>query len=561
MPRTLLAAAVLAVLPVTAAADPPKPAAVAQTAPAGRILADVRAVIRAAGGPQGPGAVEDFDKSLKRVLGEKGFEGLDLNRPLAAYTALPEDGAKTAPVLVLPVTGKKEFLDLLDRIGLKTQEEPGNKGLYRVAWFLPALLRFHDGLAYVGLNGDAAALNPKALVPAAELVRADETALLAVRVDAAKLPVKVLTAPLDLVLNARKAIGGGAGGPQPVVALGFAELTGVFPLAALARNNLDRVVTDGKELAVRLRLDPATGDVGVEATVVPKPGTGLAKSIAALTPKANRFAGLVGKDTVGGGAAQLPLHVPEVRDLVVRLIDAAGEGMKKDALETFQPAIKKAFDGLRRRAKGDSLEFAAALNGPDAGGNFTAVFGVSFDDPADMDEAFRDTVKALPDTLRKIVKLDAEKTDALTIHTAAVGALLAEAPNAAPEVAKLFGREAVFAVGFGKDSIVAAYGKDAVAAVKGAGKLPAVPGRVFDTVLNPARVGKAMAATGNAQEAAMFARMFPEDRPLTGWAIDARGGADFTLTARTNVSSVARMFLVSRVSAFPAGGPVAAPPK
>src|SRR6185503_7384912 len=89
-----------------ASAEPPKPAVVVQAKPVSRLLGEVREMARQVGGPNGgERLVKEFEQSLKDALGEEGFEGLDINRPLAAYAVLKEKPEDCRLVLVIPVTG------------------------------------------------------------------------------------------------------------------------------------------------------------------------------------------------------------------------------------------------------------------------------------------------------------------------------------------------------------------------------------------------------------------------------------------------------------------------
>ena len=67
-------------------------------------------------------------------------------------------------------------------------------------------------------------------------------------------------------------------------------------------------------LALRVSLDQKTGEVAAEATLTPKPNTELAKQIAARKPAENRFAGLLGKDTVAALYYTAPLFAEEIRE-------------------------------------------------------------------------------------------------------------------------------------------------------------------------------------------------------------------------------------------------------
>ena len=122
--KLLVAAATLLARVTAFAADPP---VTFQTQPAGRILDDARAIAKMVGGDK---AAAEFNDGLKEKLGEKGFTR---PRPRPADPRLPLLADKiedTVGVLVVPVTGEKEFLAVWS--GSTAQAEGRRQGALRV---------------------------------------------------------------------------------------------------------------------------------------------------------------------------------------------------------------------------------------------------------------------------------------------------------------------------------------------------------------------------------------------------------------------------------------------
>ena len=114
--RYLLTLGAICACAIPALAQPVKPTVVATARPLSQLLNEYREMIRQIGGPaNGDGAAKGFDDGLKEMLGEQGFEGLDINRPLAAYAVIDEKIEDTNPVLIIPVTGEKEFVAFLKK--------------------------------------------------------------------------------------------------------------------------------------------------------------------------------------------------------------------------------------------------------------------------------------------------------------------------------------------------------------------------------------------------------------------------------------------------------------
>ena len=149
------------------------PTVVVQSRSAGFLLDWVKAYARAYGGED---AIKELHKLLEDRLGEKGFIGLDLQRPLCGYGVLKPKREQTFAVVVLPVTAEKEFLDLLDRLKFEYVTPKETPGLYEITANgfgfnsaggpeTPWRFRFHDKHVYLGINAEKDDLAVKNLVP------------------------------------------------------------------------------------------------------------------------------------------------------------------------------------------------------------------------------------------------------------------------------------------------------------------------------------------------------------------------------------------------------------
>src|SRR5688572_3286799 len=127
----LTAFATVAVLFAPSVGWAAEPAVVFQTQPVARVLDDARAAIRLVAGEE---AVKSFNDEIKAKLGEKGFDGLDITRPVVGYVDVSADLLGTVAVVAFPVSGEKEFLAFCERWN-KSPPKAQARGLYD----LPAL--------------------------------------------------------------------------------------------------------------------------------------------------------------------------------------------------------------------------------------------------------------------------------------------------------------------------------------------------------------------------------------------------------------------------------------
>src|SRR5580658_7701301 len=115
--RALIAIGAICASALPVLAQTVKPTVVVTAKPLSQLLSDYREMIRQVGGPAtGNQLVAAFDEQIKEVLGEQGFEGFDINRPVAAYTVVKEKFEDTNPILIVPISGEKEFLAFLKRM-------------------------------------------------------------------------------------------------------------------------------------------------------------------------------------------------------------------------------------------------------------------------------------------------------------------------------------------------------------------------------------------------------------------------------------------------------------
>ena len=507
MTARLMAAALAVALAAPAGFAAPDdtglPANVLQIQPLGKTLTDVKAVVKSLGGDK---AVKDFDAKVQEKLGDKGFAGLDLTKPVYGYQFLKDDLDDPAGVLILPVTTEKEFLALLKRLDIEADPAKADATAYDLN--MPdaldpkgkdVRLRFKDGYAYVGVNVEAANLTAAKLPATSALAIPDETALLVFKTYLKRIPKDVrekATASIDKAAEQFDAL------PLPDVAkekLGDAM--------KVAKRYTQLQYDQGDSTLFRVTLDPKTPELGWDYVLTPLAGSKLAGDLAARKPTTNRFAGLLNKDTTAGFVTRLPLFLPELRAGAADLI-GLGEGFAVNAApEPYQPAAKAALAGLARTAKTGQFDLAAGLTGPTADGKFSLSVGVAFEDPKKLEDELRTLYADAPDQVKGVVKLDAATSAAgVKIHKANLGAFLP------PEAQAVFSDEATVAFAFAPKGIYVVVGKDSVATLKTALGYDPKPAKVLDVVINPQRMAKLADATGNAN----LRKAFPADGAADG---------------------------------------------
>lgn len=539
--RFLAAALALFTAGPAVAADPP---VVFQTLPVGRVLNDARSIVGTLVGEKEAAKVTE---AIQDKLGDKGFAGLDIGRPLLGYVHLPADPAKAVGVLVVPVTEEKAFLGFFERL-TGVAPKAGAGGL----WTVPAGdadvtvgLRFADGHAYLAAGSKAAGGDPAAvlakdaLVPVGKLYDPADTSLLAVRVAFDKLPPEMRGKAKDLLAAAKKAAG----------MLPFPDEV-TSPAEKAIREGLAvgerwlKLSEGAKEAAVRVTLDAAALELGAELTVVPLPGTELGKLIAAHKPTTNRFAGLITPDTATGFVTRLPFFNDELRNAAITGLDATMKntaGMGGAPGELLQETLK----GAIRTVKTGEVDVAGALRGPDKDGRFTAVAAVAFEDPSGVEKAQKAMIdNEAPPELRRAMKWNATKIDGVAVHVLDFGKLPQNGNGGGflgPDMLKAFGGpDGQLALAFAPKAMYVTAGPDAVGAMKGLLALRPAEAPVLDVVMNPARMFKFFTAAGAPpREANGLAKMYgTESRAIPLARLTVTGGAELKVTGRVSLRTV-----------------------
>jgi hypothetical protein len=531
MRYTLVLAAAALLAPAPAVAAPAEPPITFQTQPLDRLLNDLRAAAEMVGGEK---AVKELNKSIKDKLGDKGFEGLDLNKPVVGYVLLAPKADDIVLVVAFPVTGEKEFLGLCERMNGQKPKDLG-QGLYEVPTPGPgagkARMRFADEYAYVaaGKNPEPA-LEAKALVPANKLHDPAETAALAGKLHFDRLTPEVKAALVTLLLDAKKELLEKAAGDLPNqagVKQAFAEVEKLVKRYFLLLGGADTA-------ALRVSLDPGTGDATVEATLTPKPNTELAKQIAARQPARNQFAGLLTRDTVAGAYYSAPLFAEEMRNAFEAVSGREQVGIFPGIPEAGKDTVDELFKGQTRTLKGGEFDFLMAVRGPDKNGHYGAVAAMSFDDPAALEKAFKKWMEnnGPPEALGSF-KWNADKAGTVNVHTFK----LAGAP--VPELNKLFGDDLTLAFAFAPKAIYVTLGPDAVGALKDALKAKPAEAPALDVLVNPAKLAK-LVETAGGNALAVERAIGREDKLLSATSLRVTSGKELSLRFAINMKLIPR---------------------
>ena len=460
-------------------ADAAPPAFVVQTKPIVALIAEAKHGAKLAGGD--PSEV-DLDDWLEDTLGENGFRGLDLAKPLVAYASLKGKWGESKLFLVVPITREEEFLELLERIDHEATPIPDDKSVYRIGADddeQVLYFRFHEGHAYFVLNGSAKDLDPKTLPNVGDLLTSAESSLLLATLRPGEIDAAFRKSALEEL--DRFAVDLTA---FPLLPPELSKLLGDWAqsLTPLAKSS----ITDTDKITVRLHREVDSKELFVEATLFPKLGSSLAKDIAARKPQPSRFGRLTEwPDTAAVLLIQQPNWNVEARTALVDQLQLLVRQMGQELPEELSTPVVALLGGLVPPAKNGTLEVGVVLTAPDKTGFGGIGLAMTHSDPAALSKAFVKMAKIPPrafgdsqDDFMKAVTLNAAKAGDMPIHTVALLAFLPE------DVKAFFGEKAILAVACDKEALYVAFGPGAVAIVQRLAGLKMGTSNPFETWVN-----------------------------------------------------------------------------
>jgi len=519
----------------------PLPLFTGQSQPLGKILNDIKTAANAVGGRK---AVNQIDESIKEKLGEKGFLGLDLNRRIVGYAHLSDEPEKSSGVILVPITSEADFKDFLIRLSsddgeaqLELRAVDNHPGLYLVVSKdadndVPIRLRFHDRTAYFGFNVPDAAMAASKLLPAGQLIRATDDSFFSYEMHLSRYPQALKARNLEQI----KELGGMLDvAPLPAGAKRAAEEL----LAMLKRMSL-AVLDEADVAAYRFRFDPERVEAVIETALIPKPGTPLAKEITARKPTENRFASLIGKDTVTGFVTRLPLFAPEIRKAIELGLEEGVNLAAASIPDEFQPLVEEIRATLTRTVKTGQFDLAASLNGPDSAGLYSVAVGVSLEETAKLEKILRELFnkyKADQPALN-FLKLDVARVGPTSIHELPAG------PFLPPDGQSVFGKPSSLYFAFAPKGLYLTFGPKALETIKAAIAAEPSPARVLDIQMNPARMAKLIQQLNPAAGMATDKILDAHDQLISAVYLNVMGGTELRIQIGLNLKSFLKYAMI-----------------
>ncbi len=346
---------------------------------------------------------------------KKGIEGIDPTRPVGLYGVLTKDVVDSPAILMIPLADEAAFLELLSG-KLSLDPKKGENGVYEIAVPnvpAPVFFCFANKYVYVTVQ-DAKHLDAKKLTSPKDFFTKTDDAVLTAQVHLDRIPAdvaKVVLGQYELkAADAKKAkLPGETDGAFQFRGWQLDQLTDAVALLA----------NHGKELNVRLVVEPKTDDLTLEATFTAKEGSPLAKLLKGLAGRTGSAAGLpLPAGGMARGSLKLGLTSEAKKDFgsVLDVLVQEFLGTKKD----FELQVAKmGLEAILPTLKAGEVEFGFHVSSPDAKGHFALLAAIKVTEGMRIDKALKQFAPFVPEDQGKL-EIDVEKIGSIALHKATV---------------------------------------------------------------------------------------------------------------------------------------------
>jgi len=396
------------------------------------------------------GSLAGLDE-LKFLIKFINLPAVDGKKPFGIYATLGAKPAECALIGMVPVTGEKEFVDIVSLLKIKLAK--GADGIYSVKDSPHAFhVRFAAGYAYL-THGSKDTLAADKLLDPKRVAMADASELFAISLRPDQIPDNFKKEITDWITNTSKLM--------QQFTLPFEN-----PKHQALRNEFIKFaaeehlmwIKDAGEFTHSVKLDRKADRLTAETTLAAKPNSKLAGRFADFGKGQSLFAGLAGGDAVlsGVGHFQMPA---ELRKPIGLAIDELMEHAEKHAKAWGRESDLAVLQSLVSSMKSGEMDKGFSLRGPGENGLYTFVGGAKLKDGGAIEKALRNRLKDLPLALRKYIKLDAEKAGDVKVHRIDLPEKLFK------HHAQAFGKTPIY-VAFRDDAVIVGGGDKGLAALK-----------------------------------------------------------------------------------------------
>jgi hypothetical protein len=311
-----------------------------------------------------PDAGKQFAALIQQfAANEKGFEGIDLNRPVGAYAAVTEKVEDSPVVVMIPVADEKAVLAALTE-KLMLDPKKGNGGIYTMdVPNVPGSLhfRFADQYAYLTLRSEKG-IDPAKLITPKDFFATKPDGFVTAVVHFDRWPTdvkKYMTTQLEHQL---------AENNSKLAATPVQKLFNDF-LADVTVDAAKTILTDGDRLTLKLDVDPKTDDWNIAVGLTAKSGTTLAKTLAGFADRESQAAGIANlKSPLSNLGVNLSLP-SGTKKKFADLMDQVAKQTLATTQESDRPGVQLVLDSVLPTLKSGDFQLGILMTPPASTGS------------------------------------------------------------------------------------------------------------------------------------------------------------------------------------------------
>jgi hypothetical protein len=412
-----LRSSILAFAAVAAAAVFPAPALAQPKAGEPTVEVRIRSVNDLLDKAEYIGELVDQGDPIKQIRGlvqqlsaeGKGLEGIDPKRPFGAYGILNTDVESSPVVAMIPIADEKRLLAALqERLGIEPEKVEGGALRANVPLINQVYLRFANDYLYVAR--EAGHIEPKGLIAPKTFFAKDDGSVASIIVRFDRIPDDLKTFVIgQLEHQVQEGLKKDADTKSPLERKVGAIVADAFVGSAKS------IFDEGKDLSLRVFVDPKADELSLELNLTGKDGTSLAKTIAGLEGKSSLPAGIVRAQTpVAQGSAKIEL-TDDLKKRLEPVIDAAIEEAVKQAKPNEQKAARRVLTTLAPTLKAGEFDGAFSFTGPDAKGKYMLLAAGQVKDGKEIEKLAKDFAAFVKAEDAEFT-FDVEKVGSFAVH-------------------------------------------------------------------------------------------------------------------------------------------------
>ena len=358
---------------------------------------------------------EDTGKQIEGIVKAfaaeaKGFEGINLTKPIGGYVTISENVGDSPIVLMLPIADSESFVALLkDKASLELKQD-GDVYTTNVPNIpFPVHFRIANDYAYFTIR-EAKSIDKAKLISPKDFFTGKQASAASLVMYVERIPADLRKAAygqieLQLKEMAKQDVG------EPAEKLFRAYLV---DLAA----EIGKVLfSDAKSIAINFDIKPKADDITLDLTVTPKDGTTLAKNLMLWSDRPSKVAAIAGEKnpiaSLGLNFALPPESGEKLTKLYTSLAELSIENKAGDELDI----IKEVFESFLPTVKKGDLQLGVAVQ--DAGEKAAIVAGLGAKDGNKVEMIAKKLAQFVPEEAAKL-SFSIESANGLNLHNVQV---------------------------------------------------------------------------------------------------------------------------------------------